>query len=91
MKIQVTQADIERGIKNRCDFCPVAIAISRHLPTGLEITVFSEAMLFEGRFGDGPSTAIDTDQTVVDFIESFDNGKPVAPFSFNLSAEVFMV
>ena len=77
MRIDVTEEDIQEGVKCDCDACPIARAVRR--ATGdqtlsvMGYGVYRGAMLI-GRF---PKKA-------TDFVISFDSDDSVKPFSFNL-------
>ncbi len=86
MKINVTAEDIREGLRGDCFRCPIALAIKRD--TGFDCDVYSPEHIF---LGDGPSIIrnkyrpVEKDAFVVaDFIDSFDNQKPVEPFTFEL-------
>lgn len=83
MTIHVTQDDISRGLKNDCCRCPIALAIE---PFGRRLFVNEYSISYD-RFEE---YGIELPKIAVQFIEDFDDYKPVKPFSFNLSAECFM-
>lgn len=70
--IEVTADDIARGTRKSCSCCPIALALARC--TGLVVSVESDWVYFMP----------DLPQTAVEFIKTFDAGKPVQPFSFEL-------
>lgn len=76
MKITVTEDDIKHGIRGYPDRCPVALAVSRE--TG-HFDVFVDGdihfYMFDMTF---------SRRCVSKFVERFDHGKPVKPFSFNI-------
>jgi hypothetical protein len=81
MIISVTEDDIKMGKVGDCQFCPVALAVKRN--TARPITVGSDIL--------------DVDQVshwlpleVVDFIEDFDSGLLVDPFTFELPDEFLL-
>jgi len=77
----VTQEHIDRGVQDECDRCPVALAIAEQTPFPFG---FVEA------YGDYIMWSCVIDQyarapfEVNRFITRFDDGLPVAPFSFEL-------
>lgn len=76
MKIEVTARDIEKGLpEDKCG-CPVALAIRR--ATGLEVSVWCSMSVKVGR------EYIDLPDEAEDFINRFDQGEPVQPFTFDL-------
>ena len=76
MKIDVTQEDIDRGVKGACTQCPVALALARAFPD-VYVDVATTQLLVGDEFIRAPSV-------VSIFIEDFDDGEPVQPFSFDL-------
>lgn len=77
MIIEVTQEDIDAGIKKNCTKCPIALAVQRAFKnSSLEIgglSVYQDChkvceMPYEARV----------------FVQCFDDGKPVNPFTFEL-------
>ena len=76
-KITVTRRDIERGKKGSPNSCPVALAVKRlgHKNVGVGLCSISWS---------GMPVAI-MSMTAQYFIERFDSGKPVKPFSFTVS------
>lgn len=76
MKINVTQDDIDCGIIGNCELCPIALAI---LPivSPLPVEVDNCCIEIGGVQYNSPNS-------VCQFIDDFDNGKPVKPFSFEL-------
>ena len=79
MKIVVTQNDIEQGIRLKACACPVALAIKRR--TSRECEVAGRYMVFRYDL----NTEYDLPESVGKFVTAFDMGKPVKPFSFELS------
>lgn len=77
--INVTQQDIDKGIKRTCLTCPVAIAMAR--ATGKSITVSRESFWYGMRRIRLPKEAID-------FIWAFDDDRKVEPFSFEVTIEL---
>lgn len=75
MIIEVTQEDIAKGISRSTCACPVALAVSRHL--GLNWVSFETVTTLNGTKYRLPSKAIE-------FVQFFDVGREVKPFSFQL-------
>lgn len=77
MRINVTQEHIDRGVRGDCAACPIALATTE---------------VIHERVGVVGLHIIDNDgipikETTVkmrQFMDNFDDGKPVQPFSFNL-------
>lgn len=98
MEIFVTQQDIDLGQKGECQECPIAIALSRQirqeiLPVTLTldlVKVFDD-WLYLHFSGLEPTTTmiipIKTTQEINQFMEDFDKGNSVLPFSFSLDYE----
>lgn len=85
MTIHVTQEDIENGERYSCLSCPITRAMVRE--TGQEWIVRCVTMgmpLMIGGF------VVALPATAIEFIDHFDRGDPVRPFSFNISAECAM-
>lgn len=78
MKISVTQEDIDKGERNECRRCPVALALARAGFSGWEVdagTIFLPHSTAE---------PIRTPVEVTRFVLDFDEGLPVFPFTFEL-------
>lgn len=84
--VNVTQEDIETGIANDCLHCPIALAISRELPSSFPKVRNSNAGLL-GRFSGWADLPVQA-QT---FIELFDAGQSVAPITFDLTFDGFKI
>lgn len=80
--IQVTQEDINTGMQDVCQHCPIALAIKRALKAELvsvynfsiHVFISNSEMSYKYRVTDA----------IYSFIERFDEGVKVEPFSFNL-------
>ena len=85
MKIRVSRDDIRKGkVGDGCN-CPVARALKRQTPFR-RVNVGSEIQLGSTGIEDilDPAISVDSPRKVGRFIEAFDEGKPVKPFTFNL-------
>lgn len=101
MKIEVTQEDIDKGDKRNCCTCPIALALSRYsdkkLYLGCNIIYTKPFFLWTNihdKQEDSAYKIVDLPQKAQHFIARFDSfytREEVHPFSFNLSAECFMV
>lgn len=78
MKITVTQEDIDNGERGDECRCPIALALNRIVPGG-KVHSYS-AELPKGR------EEIPLPSAACYFVEKFDTGKPVQPFTFDLPA-----
>jgi hypothetical protein len=81
MLVEVTQQDINRG-ESVAWACPVARALQRVFPCEVE-ALYGELAWY---FDDTVYTEIPS-RRVQQFIERFDDGKPVQPFRFRVRAE----
>lgn len=94
MRIDVTQEDILAGTRNDCTACPIALAVRPFLPAGWQVYVRATSGMYDEHGILVATFRLPKD--AVGFIEVFDASElyqaktPVEPFSFNLSAEVFM-
>ena len=85
MKIQVTQQDIDNGLKGLCTHCPVALAFKRVIQGG-SVEVGDAAYIFPYNF-DGPTVMITLPEFVHKFIRAFDSGNKVEPFEFECEVD----
>ena len=83
--ITVTQEDIDHGKKGDCGECPIARAAKRAFPA-LFPTVSCYNLYLDSAPGrdDGHGTPLP--QKASEFVQDFDRGRPVEPFSFEVSA-----
>lgn len=75
VKIEVKAIDIKKGMKEDCKYCPVARAIKRRYPKARG--VFVRGYIVEWR-----DYCYALPLKVQNFIERFDDGLKVRPFSF---------
>lgn len=76
LRVRVLKSDIRKGVEGSCSRCPIAIAVRRLAPRGKSVVVtWDEAIL-------GHTTTYDLPRVASRFIDRFDEGKPVKPFSF---------
>jgi hypothetical protein len=79
MRIRVTDNHIGKGERRSIFCCPIALAIKKRI--GMRnISVGIHQVRIEGKLFELPSEA-------KGFIEDFDTGRPVAPFTFDLPIE----
>jgi len=76
MRIFVTAKDIREGAKSACEACPVARAIKRRVTCRVVVGM--------GFISFGLKSSVLTPTQVANFIDRFDGGKKVKPFSFLL-------
>lgn len=79
LRINVTKKDIAKGKRREPEDCPVALAIKRQ-----KVAIICVGI---DRIWIADKDAISTPKTVQRFIERFDCGNPVKPFSFTLKAQ----
>lgn len=80
MKIDVTQEDINQGVRRACTKCPIAIAITRQ--TGLRAMVSPATILIvDARI---EIITIETPSSAKTFIGLYDQFNLVEPFAFEL-------
>lgn len=79
--VEVTQADIDAGLRGNCAKCPVALALNR--ATGEEWLVYEEYAIRNCDHLDVPLPG-----ECQSFVERFDEPEeddvPIAPFSFTI-------
>ncbi len=78
--IEVTQADIDAGVREDCGLCPVARAVSRS--TKQDVSVYDVCLTLWDR--GTRSTQIGLPADVRQFVKMFDAGESVRPFSFTI-------
>lgn len=81
MKIQVTRLHIQNGRKQNAFFCPIALSLKEMVYNPNLVCVGLGAISLSGETHSTPEIA-------KQFIEDFDAGKNVEPFSFDLPMEV---
>jgi hypothetical protein len=80
-EVQVTQECIDKGVAEDRRQCPIARALMPLVADGIGVQVDKERMGFD----DGEHVwSVGTPKECDWFIEDFDYGEPVAPFSFTL-------
>jgi len=80
LKVRVTAKDIRAGVREKAEWCPVALAIGR--VTGVRPSVYADhvRVYVEGGFYE-----VTLPGKVLRFIDSFDNNTHVEPFTFTLT------
>ncbi len=80
MRINVTAEDIANGARGDCYACPIALAARR---AGLEDPDVQDFLMYVSNdLGDVESTDLPAEAGV--FMDRFDDGLPVQPFSFEV-------
>ena len=74
-RIRITESNIKNGIPQHCSRCPTALALRRQIP-GVSWVVEEDYLDLDDEYP--------TPKSVRKFIEAFDHGKPVKPFSFTI-------
>lgn len=83
LTVTVTADHIERGMPFLCTACPVAMAIEDALGDRCNYSpsVYPHTLIL---WADGGRTVIPTPDPVRAFVESYDDGRSVQPFTFTL-------
>ena len=84
LNVDVTQADIDGGVRNSCTQCPIATAARR--ATGVPRLNFVYVYRTGIDIWNGPrrSHQFILPSIALGFMARFDRGKPVEPFSFQV-------
>ena len=80
MKIEVTQHDIDYGVRGEYSLCPIARAVKRKING--EVIVFGDDISFFTTDIIRRYSYYKLPQKAKDFIKRFDEGKKVKPFTF---------
>lgn len=86
VKIDVTAEDIANGVPSNCGKCPIALALLRVVPSPIVLNVDGDSVSFclpSKPSGLHPHAASDLPFVAQWFVQDFDNGQPVVPFSFD--------
>ena len=80
MKIKVTQHDIDYGVRGEYQLCPIARAVKHKINGevmvyGDDMSIFTTDIIRRYRYYKLP-------QKAKDFMQRFDDGKKVKPFTF---------
>lgn len=81
VKVVVGKNEIKNGRPNECDYWPIALALIKSFP---EVDRVSVGTHLEIMANDNDCTTIiePTNQALLKFMDTFDEGKQVKPFSF---------
>jgi hypothetical protein len=82
IQIQVTQEDIDRGVRCTCENCPLALAMTRALAQDVVVVIGEYFFISEADKDAKPLPRV-----AEMFRSAFDAGFPVQPFEFELELE----
>lgn len=82
VKVKVTQAHIDRGVRAVSDACPVFKAVEETLRG--KIRIFAVTNMHVAVYDKTGNRVIMLPPSAYDFIQRFDRGDPVEPFEFPL-------
>jgi hypothetical protein len=82
-KIEVTQEDIDKGVRGTTCLCPVALAIRRSLKVPLACHMNKSIRITKPEYPPEVYKAR-SPVSVLDFVHGFDNYLEVKPFTFEL-------
>ena len=83
MKIEVTQKDIDKGLKLTCYYCPIALAFKRKVKSEIRCSVAVKTKKVHYFYGKS-WVSYDLPKEATKFIQRFDNDEPVKPFTFEI-------
>lgn len=81
MKITVTEEHIQKGERRSCGRCPIAQAIHESTGVAMEVGIASAWP------ANGPYKCIDLPREAQVFIDRFDRGSRVRPFTFEFPVD----
>ena len=86
MKIKVTQHDIDYGVRGEYSLCPIARAVKHKINGevmvyGDDMSIFTTDIIRRYRYYKLPQN-YKLPQKAKDFMQRFDDGKKVKPFTF---------
>lgn len=88
LTVTVTQDDIEHGVTRHCQKCPIARAVARELLPGMSVEVVAATVRITPVNRPAWHTPVALCESLppraLTFIERFDAGKSVRPFTFQL-------
>ena len=86
-RIEVTEEDIKCGEKNNSETCAIALAARRALGKVVSVDD-ADYIYFDGIRGYDLTPERPARNRINSFIQAFDAGIPVEPFSFNLEVDI---
>src|SRR5215471_17539933 len=87
LHVEVTQRDIDWGIRDDSARCVVARAVARSIPDASRIEVDTQTVRFTSG---GKRYAFLTPLVVQQYVADFDAGKPIGPFAFGLRQPIVL-
>jgi len=86
LHVGVTEQDINWGSPNNCETCPVARAIERAVgDPSIRVSVGLHTIRLRKWFHTTHSALLPGSHPVAVFVQKFDKGEPVEPFSFDVN------
>ncbi len=82
--VRVEQAHIDNGEKNDCKICPIALALVAILKDEWRVNVEADTVVLLQSVEPHAFVELSLPELAVEFIEEFDRGLPVVPFTFEL-------
>lgn len=90
LKFEVTQEDIDRGRPRDCAACPGARCIARTLyPYNLPISTWHVSREWVTGWYEVQLVAYRTPVALSEFIDKYDDGISVEPFTFEMEVELY--
>jgi len=83
--LTVEQRHIDEGETNNCKECPIAKALSQYIAEDSQALVYAEAIHFYHKWNEDDSHVIEGNLEVSRFVDAFDNGHKVKPFTTSLN------
>ncbi len=87
MRIEVTQDDIDHGVRRECDRCPIARALKRATGEAWDVGESNDHQATTCRRGGDRAKWLKLPDEATNFMFAFDNGFPVWPFSFEFDPD----
>lgn len=81
---EVTERNIQLGVRQDCSFCPVAIAINKELDDSVQAFAMKNVLILQNKFNKEFIYSVAWPVEVASFVEDFDTNKQVNPFKFKL-------
>jgi len=86
IELKVEQRHIDEGASNNCKECPIAKALSQYIAEDSQALVYAEAIHFYHKWKeDDYPHVIEGNLEVSRFVDAFDNGHKVKPFTTTLN------
>lgn len=81
---EVTERNIQLGVRQDCCFCAVALAVKKELIDSIQVFSMKNVLILQNRFNHEFIHSVVWPVKVASFIEDIDANKPVKPFKFNM-------